>query len=219
MSYTSPRGGRRYFTASALDAQKAVSPFNVRDGIANNLLHLADQAHSKVLVNDMSVESTILTGNAGPTADLAAAGTGEWWTVQVYGPFDLSVFAYKGERIPYQINVDIYATAVNWDWAAKLCLPDETSSADAGIGAFAPPDDCMLYTSAAGPAWLAHGSLLIKPSRGLIDRARAGIRTLDGIGGSEAYVYTTSVCLKILAKGGSTDTLHGCFAREFLVLP
>lgn len=219
MSYTSPRGGRRYFTASALDAQKVVSPFNVRDALANNLMHLADQAHSKVLVNDMAVESTILTGNAGPTADLASGGTGEFWTVQVYGPFDLSVFAYKGERIPYQINVDIYATAVNWTWAARLCLPDETSAADGGIGAMSPPDDSMLYTSTAGPAWLTHSGGLIKPSRGLIDRSRAGIRTLDGIGGSEAYVYTTSVCLKILAKGTSTDTLYGCFAREFLVLP
>lgn len=219
MSYTSPRGGRRYFTSSALGAQRAVSPFSVRDALANNLMHLADQAHSKVLVNDMSVNGSILTGNAGPTADIASAGTGEFYVVQVYGPFDLSVFAYEGERVAYQVSVDIYATAAHWTWGAKLCLPDETTSSDGGIGAFVPPDDCMLFTSVAGPAWLAHGGYSIKPTRGLIDRARAGVRTLDGIGGSEAYVYTTSVCLQIVAKGTSTDTLYGCHAREFLVLP
>lgn len=221
MSYTSPRGGRRYFTSAALDPAAPVDPMVVRDGLANNLLHLADQAHSKVWVNDMPANSAIVAGNAGVTADVPGAGTGEWWTVQVYGPFDLSVINYKGERIPYRVRTLINATAVNWTWAAKLCLPDETSAPDAGILAFTPPDDCMIYTSAAGPAWLSPTTSggLITPSRGLIDRARLAIRTLDGIGGEEAYVYTTSVCVKIMAKGSSTDTLYGAHIAEYLVLP
>lgn len=220
MSYLSTRGGRRYFTAAALDPAAPVEPMVVRDGVANNLLHLADQAHSKVWVNDMPANSTIVTGNAPVTADVPSAGTGEWWTVQVYGPFDLSVLTYKGERIPYRVRTLINATAANWTWAAKLCLPDETSAPDAGILAFTPPDDCMTFTSAAGPAWLTPASGgLITPSRGLIDRARLAIRTLDGIGGEEAYVYTTAVCVKILAKGSSTDTLYGAHIAEYLVLP
>ena len=221
MSYTSPRGGRRYFTAAGMDYTQPVEPMNVRDGLANNLLHLADQAHSKVWVNDMPANSTIVTGNAGVTADVPSAGTGEWWTVQVYGPFDLSVIAYKGERIPYRVRMNINATAVNWTWAAKLCLPDETSAPDAGILAYWPPDDFMTFTSAAGPAWLAPSITggLITPSRGLIDRARLAIRTLDGIGGEEAYVYTTAVSVKIMAKGSSTDTLYGAHISEYLGLP
>jgi hypothetical protein len=222
MSYTSPRGGRRFFTAAGLDYTQPVEPMVSRDGLANNLLHLADQAHSKVWVNDMPSNSGLILGtNAGITANVPSAGTGEWWTVQVYGPFDLSVIAYKGERILYRVRVNINATAVNWTWLAKLCLPDETSAPDAGLFAYMPPDDTMLFVSAAGPAWLAPAPTggLITPSRGLIDRARLAIRTLDGIGGEEAYVYTTAVCVKILAKGTSTDTLYGAHISEYLVLP
>lgn len=221
MSYTSPRGGRRFFTAAALNNSQPVEPMVVRDGLMNNLMHLGDQAHSKVWVNDQPSNNSIKTGNAPITADVPSAGTGEWWTVQVYGPFDLSVIAYKGERIPYRVRTWIMASAVNWQWAAKLCLPDETSSPDAGILAFTPPDDGMTYVSAAGPTWLTPNVTggLITPSRGLIDRARLAFRTLDGIGGGEAYVYTTSVCVKVMAKGPGTDTLYGAFISEYLVLP
>lgn len=219
MSYTSPRGGRRYFTAAGMDYTQPVEPMNVRDGLANNLLHLADQAHSKVLVNDMAVNSTILTGNA--SAWSSAEGSGTWRCVQVFGPFDLSVFAYRGERVPYSIRAHVSATRdFGWDWAVRLCLPDETTEIRDDAASLDAPNDAMTFGGSSG--WLTPlvNDGVITPSRGLIDRARASVRTLDGIGGSEAYVYTTSVCARLLVSGsGGPDYYYGALLQEFLVLP
>lgn len=222
MSYLSTRGGRRYFTAAALDPAAPVEPMVVRDGVANNLLHLADQAHSKVWVNDMPANSTIVTGNAPVTADLPS-GSADFWTVQVYGPFDLSVIAYKGERIPYRVRVYLNATDLACTWAAKLCLPDDTASMESSVSLVSvAPNDFMLWPTLASatPAWLTPQSDdgMITPSRGLIDRARLAIRTLDGIGGEEAYVYTTAVCIKVMVTG-TPGTLYGAHISEYLVLP
>lgn len=223
MSSTSPIGGRRRFPTTALDAQQPLDPLYARDVLANNLLHLADRAHEKVLVNDVATKSTITTGNAGVTTTASAFAAVEWRTVQVYGPFDLSIFAYRGERIPYSVRVRLAATRTgDLEWACQLCLPDETTAILYDSTASAAPVDWMTFAAATGTAaWLDPDYPVITPSRGLIDRAVATQRTLDGIGGSDVVVGVTAVCIRVLgrsAAGTGTGALYGFHASEFLSL-
>lgn len=224
MSQTSPRLGRRLFPA-AYASGDPVDPLFARDAIANNLLHLADQAHSKVWINDMAPVEAYQDGNDGTIPSVTASGD-EWRTAMVFGPFDLSVFAYQGQRIAYSVRPMIYATSENLSWAVRLCLPDETTSIAGDIPGTA-PQDWLQYTStgSTSPQWLASASAfdLIEPSRGLIDRGIASLPTTDiasaGVGaGTLTTVEVVAVCVRVLCKGSGTDSLAGAFIAEYLDL-
>lgn len=221
MSQSSPRGGRRLFPADMLTPQRPVDPAHVRDVLANNLMHLADQAHAKVWVNDLAPDEALQDGNDGVLASVTVSEA-EWRTVQVYGPFDLSVMQFAGARIPYQVRVELFATSDDVEWAAVLCLPDETTSYFAG--AFEPPSDAVRFTSTGStvPTWLAPTTSpgLIVPSRGLADRSRASSPTLDGVGGSVTEVVSSGVCVRVVARATDEDVtaeLYGAFVAEFMV--
>lgn len=80
----------------------------------------------------------------------------------------------------------------------------------------------MTFSAASGTAaWLDPDYPVITPSRGLIDRAAATQRTLDGIGGSDAVVGVTAVCLRVVGRsagGSGTGSLYGVHCAEFLAL-
>jgi hypothetical protein len=219
MSQTSPRLGRRRFPDAPAD-NDPLDPLYARDAIANNLLHLADQAHSKVWINDMAVVEALQDGNDGSIPSVTSSSD-EWRTAMMFGPFDLSVFSYRGQRVAYRVRPMIYATSENLTWAVRLCLPDETTSILDATGTA--PYDWLEYTStgSASPAWLASASAydLIEPTRGLIDRAISSLPTNDVDGGVATVAEVVSVCVRVCCRGTGTDSLAGVFVAEYLVIP
>jgi hypothetical protein len=219
MSTTSPRGGLRSFPA--IDADHPIEPMIVRDGVANNLLHLADQVHAKCWINDLAPNADIQSGNSGVLLGDFTLGA-EWECVASYGPFDLSVIHHRGARYPYRVRAHLHATSLDVEWAVVLGSVDETASYT--VDALDAPQDCMLYTStgSSSSAWLAPttASGIITPTEGLLSRCATRRRTIDGPGGSATDVVTHDVCVRVMARstGEYTAELHGLWVAEYLAL-
>lgn len=215
---TSPIGKLRFFSAAAIGTDTPLDPAFARDAVANNLIHLADQACAKVLVNDMAADDTLITGGGNAPEVLTITNdTDEWRTVAVYGPFDISTYLIDGLRYGYRVRGMILATDLNVSWAAHLCLPDTTSAILGGVGAIVGPVDACNFDpqSSATPVWL-DALTLIEPSQPLLDASLATVATLDGPSGVATAVYTSSLCIRVVCKGSGTAELYGAHFAEYI---
>ena len=223
MTATSPRAKRRLFPAAGIAGQEPLDPMYALDAIANNLLHMADEAHAKVLVCDIAADDSLITGggNAPEFLEVTTGGNDEWITVAVYGPFDLSTYLVGGARTPYKIRPMIYAPSASVTFAIQLCLPDETGSLTAAAVDLGTGVDAVEFTSTGSesPQWLAlSAGDTITPSQSLVDAAMTRFATLDGPAGSATSVVVSGVCARVLAKGTTTASLHGVVLAEYLSL-
>lgn len=214
---TSPRVKLRFLPHAAIATDTPLDPAFARDAVANNLIHLADQACAKVLVNDMAVDDTLITGGGNaPEVLTITNATDEWRTVAVYGPFDISTYLLDGQRYGYRLRAMILATDLNVSWAAQLCLPDTTAAILGGTGSIVGPNDACNFDpqSSATPVWL-DALTLIEPSQPLLDASVSTVATIDSPSGLATAVYTSALCLRVLCKGSGTAELYGCHLAEY----
>lgn len=108
MTASSPRGGRRRFSIASFDGLSSLPGMLLRDTLANNIMHAADEANAKVLVNWNAPDTSLITGTPQTymAGDLEAAAT--WYRMAAYGPFGLSV---KAGATPYTLVVEVEAKA------------------------------------------------------------------------------------------------------------
>jgi hypothetical protein len=212
-----PRGGRRLFPATLFDGDSTVGAMGVRDYLANNAMHAADEAGAKVLVNWTAPDSSLITGTPQTylTGDLET--TNVWYRIESYGPFGLSVFA---DGTPYQIVAEVYAAAS----AASACdiaiqiapsIIETPTEIVFGTGR----DSQQWTTSSTSVAWLTSvsGSNRILPtSAAFLARERV---TTDVFAGDPVGVVQCEFFVNVYGRGTSgvaEPRIHGLHVREYV---
>lgn len=104
MTFSSPRKRIIASPATILETDLPLDAFTVRDVVVNNLLHHADQACARVLVN---YQAALVTGKDVFISGLDAGG--RWSVVETFGPYPLSVMQRDGMLRAYPLRVALFA--------------------------------------------------------------------------------------------------------------
>lgn len=214
MTARSPRGGRRIFDSTRFDNQSPVGTMVVRDALLNNILHAADEANAKVLVNWTAPKSSLIAGTPQTyvTGDLEAADT--WYPIESYGPFGLSVFA---DGTPYPLVVEVLARSSTA--GADVSVAVQVSRTPHELSTFR--EYQRWNTSSATPAWLTSvsASNLIVPARSAL-LPPVPRPTIDAASSSlTREVLQCDVYVNVFGwsdLGVDEVQLHGMHVREYV---
>lgn len=228
MSQSSPFGGRRDFDlalALGTSGSAPVSPVLCRDYISNNILHAADQACARVLVNWMAADDAYIVDNV----DQFTTGyyrDDQWLCIAGYGPFDLSVRQNTdGVPVPYRIRACVYAkssTAATTHYALQVVRGEFLDANLAGgmLVSLAPATDGtnLIYlgsTSSTTAGWLSPvGSGWCDVTMGAVSIETRSVIDVPG-GSSHVALQTCTVGLRLLAYGDTVPQVYGLHVAEF----
>lgn len=223
MSRSFVRAGRRDWPASHIDTDSEIGPCTVRDDIANNLLHAADQASARVLVNWVAVAASLTPGNAPDS--IATSASDDWYLWATFGPFHVSTMERAGERVAYPLRVALAAAASDVFTVKFAVVVRPVGEAVVGGDGVALEDayfvagsDCERFSTASTTnAWLTpEGTGKITIARPTIDAATGTRVTLDEPAGNAVNVTTTEVEIHVyaLCNDDATGIVYGLHVAE-----
>lgn len=209
MTFSAPRQRIMRSLASIASKEGPLDAFTTRDVVANNLLHHADQACARVLVN---MQSSILASSWIAVADTG----GKWGIVHKFGPFALSTEQRGGLVRPYSLRVAIDAGSgdgTGHKFAVVISARDEE---DFGLAAADIVDGGVVRTFGtvtAASAWLTPDSTsVIVPT--VYELRERG--TQDEQGGTAITVQTAEAFV-IVRCIGTSPRLYGLVVSEVYV--
>lgn len=217
MTASSPRGGRRRYSIAGFDGLSTIPAMLYRDTVANNILHAADEASAKVLVNWNAPDTSLITG----TPQVYMAGDLEtasrWYRMAAYGPFGLSV--RTGSR-PYTLVVEVEAKA-SIAAATQIAieigpLMDQPGNIIAGTGR----NSQQWNTSSTSRAWLTSVSasnLIVVDSTTL--ETITSRPTVDAVTGLDLEVLSCEVYVNVFGwstAGTAEPQIYGVHVREYV---
>ena len=218
MTARSPKGGRRPFDPTRFDGYSPVGANACRDTLINNIVHSADEANAKVLVNWNAPDPALITGTPQTyvTGDLEAAAT--WYHIGSYGPYGLNAFA---DGTPYTLVCELEAASSVAATAVRVAIQ---------VGAYSVSPTSEIYgsgtnslrwdTSSATRAWLTSTAAtnLIVPSRASF--VPPGVwETTDDAGGEPREVLQCNVWINVFgysAGGVAEPRIYGMHVREYV---
>jgi hypothetical protein len=215
---SSPRGGRRLFASTLFDGTSAIDVVVCRDSLVNNVLHAADVANAKVLVDWNAPDTSLITGTPQTylTGDTPMPAAGDWFPIAIYGPFDLSV---RADGTPYSLVVDL-------EMASSVAAASVQVAVQVGPVTDTPRDvldvtgeNSLEWTSSPTTrAWLTTTS----PTKLIVPQSRtyppAVHPTTDVAGGEPREVIMSEVMLTFYGQstaGVAEPRIYGVFVREY----
>jgi hypothetical protein len=224
MTATSPRGGRRDFPATFFDGNSDVDSYIVRDALANNALHCADEALACHYINWTAVDGSLLSGNPQttltPRSSIAAS---RFMPITVEGPFSLPVWSNFDS---YRLRVALRGAATGGGTAtfALAITPSVPSPSDAlaDLSEIAElgSNRADFSTSSSTPAWLTPtpGDLITLPEN-LVRACEVERVTLDDLSGLSTSVAVFQFYVTVWGKISNTSTtavVHGLHVAGYV---
>lgn len=197
MTSSAPKFGRINAPASVLSSGRALDAFFVRDVIANNALHCADQAPAVVLSNWVVPTSTLFATN--PTlyvADSAARGVDEWTPLYVSDV----VMPQRSSGAGYTARVELLGATSNAAATASFRVRFVAEGASDGVHAA-----LTFTTSSTTAAWLSAASNTIAVGADVAEGASRARETYDDAGGTPVSVAVSIPRLVVDAKTSSSS--------------
>ena len=211
MTYSSPRKRIIASPSTLLTAESPLSAYDVRDVVVNNLLHHADQACARVLVN---YQSPLLSGKNDYISGLDADG--RWSVVESFGPFPLSVEQRDGALYAYPLRValDAGSDGTSHTYAVQVSVDGYTRpvpSTDITDGG----DSCVFTATTAASGWLTPTVDNIINPQSVLAAARP-VATLTEEGGDAVTVLCYMAFVRVMCIGTS-PRLYGVHVAEVYV--
>lgn len=225
MTQSSEWGGRRDFDINQADADATVDPYIMRDFVANNLMHAADQVCARVLVNDIAADDSYIVDNVDQftTCDPSSA---YWRPCGVFGPFAISTRVDGDQIKAYRMRCGVYGASSSGGTSVTFAIQflpytsevSARSSVDAG--GIAHGTNAVLFdaTTSTTPAWLTASSSADVVCEINRDAWSTMVHSTVGIPGSTepVSVETHMVLVRVLATGTVAARLYGVHVAEVL---
>lgn len=208
MTFSSPRKRIIASPATILETDTPLDAFTVRDVVVNNLLHHADQAGARVLVNYTAAN---VTGKNVYISGLDADG--RWSVVETFGPFPLSVEQREGalRAYPLRVRLDAGSDGTSTRYAVLVSAEPWTRPIDAALIVDGGDACTFVATTAASGVLTPDVDDLIIPQTPL--RAPASVDTLTEEGGDAIGVLCYMAYVQVMAIG-AWPRLYGLHVAE-----
>lgn len=221
MTARSPRGLRRPFPATQLDADEPVDAYFARDVIFNNAIHAADCA-ARQFVNWVAPASGVWGGGAVARYIQPATMVSGFNLIHQAGPFPLTLFE---DGTPYKIRVKLLGARSGGAGAVTFAVGVGVGSMLSDVLLASPAQSVIFNTvSSTTPAWATPST----PSNGVIAIDRSAIDAmqvahatpLDNTSAERTAVITNEVTVQVWAS--TTDPtlslaqLYGLHVGEYV---
>jgi hypothetical protein len=201
MTKSYPRAGRRDWPIDWTLAEEPLGAALVRDGIANNALHAADQACAQVLVSWACPVLALTQGNAEDRI-LTMSADLKWERIAAFGPMRLSTMIQDGARNAYTLRVAMAGAAEDQAQFAALVTRPGAMPILLDESEIVSGDRAVIYTCTSSvPAWLTPdgpGYIMFTPAS--IEAYMRTIDTLTEPGGEASSAITAQVEIGVFVR-------------------
>jgi hypothetical protein len=201
MTRSYPRDGRRDWSINWTLEGQPLGAALVRDGIANNALHAADQACAQVLVSWACPVLALTQGNAEDRI-LTVSADLKWERIAAFGPVRLSTMIQDGARNAYTLRVAMAGAAEDQAQFAVLVTRPGAMPILLDESEIVSGDRAVIYTCTSSvPAWLTPdgpGYIMFTPAS--IEAYMRTIDTLTEPGGEASSAITAQVEIGVFVR-------------------